>query len=90
MRNFYAELSAGRDAGDALRMAKLQYLQSAGEEERHPFYWAAFVLNGDGYLQLPRVVSLPIVAAAAMAAVGIGLLLTQLARKRKAVVGESQ
>jgi len=36
------ELATGMPAAEALRRAKIQELQ------RHPFYWAGFVLQGDG------------------------------------------
>lgn len=36
------ELAAGLPAAEALRRAKIQ------ERQRHPFYWAGFVLRGDG------------------------------------------
>lgn len=50
MKEFYAHLLNGNDANAdfALRHAQLQMLGGKyGDEYRHPFYWAAFMLSGD-------------------------------------------
>jgi CHAT domain-containing protein len=44
MRYFYFYLFQKKDKAQALRLAKLRMLKS---EYSHPFYWAAFVLNGE-------------------------------------------
>jgi len=44
MNLFYGYLSEGEDKAQALRLAKLEMINS---KLSHPFYWAAFVLNGD-------------------------------------------
>ena len=44
MNSFYRFLSQGKDKAQALRLAKLEMINS---KLSHPFYWAAFVLNGD-------------------------------------------
>jgi CHAT domain-containing protein/Tfp pilus assembly protein PilF len=44
MPTFYRYLTAGKNKATALRLAKLEMLRSS---RSHPFYWAAFVLNGD-------------------------------------------
>ncbi|MCK4647036.1 MAG: CHAT domain-containing protein [Candidatus Aminicenantes bacterium] len=41
---FYRYLAEGNDKSQALRLAKLEMIDS---KYSHPFYWAAFVLNGD-------------------------------------------
>jgi CHAT domain-containing protein len=41
---FYQYLAEGNDKSQALRLAKLEMIDS---KYSHPFYWAAFVLNGD-------------------------------------------
>ena len=50
MPEFYRCLSAGQNKARSLRLAKLNMLKSRFS---HPFYWAAFVLNGD-YLSAGR------------------------------------
>jgi CHAT domain-containing protein/Tfp pilus assembly protein PilF len=44
MGNFYRFLAQGRNKAQALRLAKLEMIKS---RYSHPFFWAAFVLNGD-------------------------------------------
>jgi len=44
MNLFYQYLSKGNDKAQALRLAKLEMINS---KFSHPSYWAAFVLNGD-------------------------------------------
>jgi len=44
MNYFYYYLSQGNEKAQALRLAKLKMIES---KFCHPFYWAAFVLNGD-------------------------------------------
>ncbi|NND34811.1 MAG: CHAT domain-containing protein, partial [Saprospiraceae bacterium] len=47
MEDFYSQLSGGLSKDEALRRAKLSYLEGAAEFNLHPFYWAGFVLQGD-------------------------------------------
>lgn len=63
MRFFYQELSAGRTKSDALREAKLRFLR-VNSSARHPAYWAAFVLTGDGWNPLTPVIPWYVVASA--------------------------
>jgi CHAT domain-containing protein len=44
MRHFYSHLIQGSTKGQALRLAKLEMLNS---EYSHPFFWAAFLLMGE-------------------------------------------
>jgi len=44
MNHFYGFLSQGWNKSQSLRMAKLEMINS---NYSHPFYWAAFILNGD-------------------------------------------
>jgi len=44
MKHFYRFLSQSMDKAQALRLAKLEMIMS---KYSHPFYWAAFVLNGE-------------------------------------------
>lgn len=47
MDNFYRGLSLGNRKDEALRAAKLRFLEEADYVQSHPFYWAAFVASGD-------------------------------------------
>ena len=55
MLRFYSRLGSGDSKAEALRAAKLEFLKS--NIAAHPFYWAAFILNGDGDSQVPYIVS---------------------------------
>lgn len=45
---FYENLNNGQLKNEALRNAKLTYLQNVNEPElKHPYYWAGFVISGD-------------------------------------------
>ncbi|MEL6252552.1 MAG: CHAT domain-containing protein [Bacteroidota bacterium] len=45
MENFYEYLDAGKGKDEALRLAKLDFINGNGIA--HPFYWAGFTLIGD-------------------------------------------
>jgi len=47
MEAFYKYLSEGQPKDEALRQAKLDFLESTDEEYHHPYYWAAFIPVGD-------------------------------------------
>jgi len=47
MENFYKELKTGATKDEALRQAKLQYLQKQDNQGAHPYLWAGFVVIGD-------------------------------------------
>lgn len=44
---FYKNLKKGMSKSEALRQAKLEFLNTAPPEKQHPFYWGAFVVIGD-------------------------------------------
>lgn len=44
---FYAQLADGKPKNEALRAAKLQYLETADALSAHPFFWAGLTLRGD-------------------------------------------
>ncbi len=47
MNVFYKELKKGNAKDEALRNAKLAYLEKADPKFRHPYYWASFIPVGD-------------------------------------------
>ena len=52
---FYRHLQAGSSKKQALRRAKLDYLDASRGDKQDPFYWAPFILNGDWRpLALPK------------------------------------
>jgi CHAT domain-containing protein/Flp pilus assembly protein TadD len=67
MASFYSHLARGDTKASALRKAKLEFLNS-GAKQAGPYYWAAFLLTGDGHVPLARVVpwwqlAMPLVVA---------------------------
>lgn len=46
MQNFYQNLNKGLDKENALRQAKLEYLDNTNSIGSNPFYWAGFVMMG--------------------------------------------
>ena len=47
MKYFYEALAQGHSKDEALRNAKLQFLESAHLIRQHPYFWGNFVLMGD-------------------------------------------
>ena len=47
LNNFYKNLSTGQNKSEALRNAKLAYINNTPDYRRHPYYWAGLVLVGD-------------------------------------------
>lgn len=46
-KSFYSYLKKGKSKSEALRLAKLDYLESHTLSQASPYYWSAFVLIGD-------------------------------------------
>lgn len=72
MKGFYGALAKGGTKAGALREAKLRLIRS-GTPLADPKHWSAFVLIGDGWSPLPRVVPWSAILAAAAAVSAIGL-----------------
>ncbi|MEO1049454.1 MAG: CHAT domain-containing tetratricopeptide repeat protein [Bacteroidota bacterium] len=47
MEGFYSELSKGADKSEALRAAKLNYLESSYASTSSPYYWGSLMIVGD-------------------------------------------
>ncbi|MEM7371793.1 MAG: CHAT domain-containing tetratricopeptide repeat protein [Bacteroidota bacterium] len=47
METFYANLKSGLSKSEALRQAKLSYIQTSPAYQQSPFFWAAFISIGD-------------------------------------------
>ncbi|MCP3933667.1 MAG: CHAT domain-containing protein, partial [Bacteroidetes bacterium] len=47
MVSFFKNLKNGDGKADALRQARLEFLESTEEQYTHPYYWATFMLIGD-------------------------------------------
>lgn len=61
MKNFYDKLAEGLNKAEALRQAKLDYIESAAANNpiaAHPAFWAAFVQLGNSQaIQIPKKVN---------------------------------
>ena len=49
MSSFYKNLKKGKSKDEALRFAKLEYLENANSRLAHPHYWLGYVSIGDNY-----------------------------------------
>ena len=47
MELFFNHLSKGKSKSEALRLAKMDFVQNSTLIEAHPFHWATFILIGD-------------------------------------------
>jgi CHAT domain-containing protein len=47
MKSFYENLLKGQSKAEALRNAKINYLQHARPENIHPFFWSSYVVMGN-------------------------------------------
>lgn len=47
LQNFYKELHKGKRKSVALRNAKLEYLETAPDHLKHPYYWSSLIMSGD-------------------------------------------
>ena len=79
MNHFYRYLSEGLPKDEALRQAKLAYLETASLQDTHPFFWGNFVVIGD---TAPIVVPRPVwqywlIGGGFLLAVGLVILFLQ-------------
>ena len=44
---FFEKLKAGKSKDNALKAAKLQFIESGGRHASHPYFWAGFILVGN-------------------------------------------
>jgi CHAT domain-containing protein len=71
MHDFYDALAHGSTATASLRAAKQNTMK---EGHTHPFYWAGFILSGDGEVRIPHVISAWITAGATLGLIGTVLV----------------
>ncbi|MEA3462785.1 MAG: CHAT domain-containing protein, partial [Bacteroidota bacterium] len=48
MTSFYKYLKRGRSKQEAMRLAKIEYLEEADDLTSNPYFWSGFVVLGDG------------------------------------------
>ncbi len=72
MSGFYRHLAAGANKASALRQAKLDFLRTADNQKRDPYYWAPFVLIGNWEpMNLHGQRDFPALAAIAIALIAV-------------------
>jgi CHAT domain-containing protein len=81
MIRLYGNLWSGQRVDEALREAKLAFLNQTSAA--HPAYWSAFVVYGEGGLQLPRVVRWSWIVLTASVLAGAAAILSARRRRRR-------
>lgn len=82
MQAFYHFIQRGLSRDEALRRAKLRFMES-GTELADPHYWAAFVLTGDALRPVPRAIAWTTIAAVSLMLIGSGIAGVQFRRRRR-------
>jgi CHAT domain-containing protein len=80
MSSFYENLKKGRPTDEALRLAKLEYLENANPRMAHPHYWLGYVSIGNS---APLFRSRDYYFFGLLILVTIGILIDQIIRIRK-------
>jgi CHAT domain-containing protein/Flp pilus assembly protein TadD len=80
MSSFYENLKKGRPTDEALRLAKLEYLENANPRMAHPHYWLGYVSIGNS---APLFRSHDYYFFGLLILVIIGILIDQIIRVRK-------
>jgi tetratricopeptide (TPR) repeat protein len=81
MQVFYHHLQRGLPRDEALRRAKLRFLEP-GSTMADPHFWAAFVLTGDALRPIPRSLSWKVAGSAAAGMIVIAVLAVRQYRSR--------
>jgi CHAT domain-containing protein len=83
MQQYYYFLARGESRSEALQAVKLQFLHS-NSDLSSPRYWAAFVLNGDGWNPTRRVIpwSVVMITLATLLA-GVSLILLRSSTRQR-------
>ncbi len=86
MTSFYKNIKKGKTKDEALRLAKLEYLNSVNSRRAHPHYWLGFVTIGDNSpLYLSYDFYFFILLILALSGIGIDQLVRiKKARKKRA------
>jgi len=93
MENFYKYIAQGKPRHEALRMAKIEYLENCDKLTAHPHYWASYMNVGDispleGFSKKSTPLSIYI-AAASLFAIAL-LVLIRLLKKQHSTRPDSK
>jgi hypothetical protein len=78
--DFYQNVADKQGKGEALRNAKLSYLETADNITAHPFYWSHLIMSGDNSSITPSGNNRMIMII--LAGVLVLLVLARILRKR--------
>jgi CHAT domain-containing protein/tetratricopeptide (TPR) repeat protein len=85
MTNFYKELVKGKPKDEALRIAKLKFIEEGNLTMAHPFYWSAYICVGNiDPLFIPKTKILIIVGSVIVSVI-ILMIIKRILRKRKII-----
>jgi len=85
IEQFYKNLSEGMEKDEAIRQAKLFYIDNYPLEYTHPFMWAAFIQVGDySSIQVNHKTNWTYYMIGALAVLFSGLLFLFLITRKKA------
>ncbi len=88
IRLFFQQIKAGSSKDEALRRAKLDFLQTHAHDEAHPVYWAAVTAYGDMQaIDFQEFNWWWVVAAGAVVLVGFGFMVRRNYWRNKKAVG---
>jgi CHAT domain-containing protein len=82
IEDFYKYLSKGKRKNEALRLAKLEYLESVTPSLKNPYYWAAYEVLGDNAPVSENNKSTVILLTVAILIPVAGLLFVYFRRRR--------
>jgi hypothetical protein len=83
MTNFYKELVKGKPKDEALRIAKLKFIEEGNLTRARPFYWSAYICVGNiDPLFIPKTKIL-IIIGAVIVFVAILMVIKRILKKRK-------
>ena len=81
MSVFYHHLQSGVSRDEALRRAKIRFLES-GSGLADPHYWAAFALTGDGLRPVPLAIAWTSIVLAAAGSLAVVVVAVVWGRRR--------
>ena len=82
MEYFYQAISKGKSKDEALREAKLRFLENADPLHAHPYFWAGYILIGDqSSLYTPGWIWWSLAGALVLVVAGVGV--TVVLRRRR-------
>lgn len=82
MTRFYQNLKTGQNKANALRQAKLDFINNADQLKSHPYFWAGYVVIGDDSPLFPKYKSYAFIVIGLLF-ISITALLIYYIRKKK-------